>query len=161
MTRGWWNCWFHIIFTLSLPIRVIISDSRGCLINDNEICKELRSTMRLLIHIFGDILCIFSLPNINLKDRMRKLSTLSHILYHQYRQGSKFIPGQLCQDLQQMVQVSYCVCALLKVRGGGKIFIRSEGESIQQSTHHHSCTKLWHFRTMPETASWRGYQSNL
>ena len=65
----------------------------------------------------------FSAPEVNLRDQLMKLSTLSHILFHQYRlYGTKFLPGQLYHDLQRMVQGAYYSCVLLKHRGGGKMF---------------------------------------
>ena len=119
--------------------------------SDDQICKELRSSMRLLIHIFDGILCVFSQPEVNLKDQLRKLSILSHILYHQYKQyGTKFIPGQLYHDLQRMVQGSYYATALLKVKGGGKMYLYQLGtdqmekvfNTVRTITHARNCDIL-------------------
>ena len=90
--------------------------------SDNQICKELKYSIHILSKIFDGILCVFSSPTINLSEQLQKLSTLSHIMYHQYRQhGTKFVPGQLYHDVQRMVQASYFACALLKSIGGGKM----------------------------------------
>ena len=116
--------------------------------SDDQVCIELRNSISILIHMFDGILCVFSSPKINLRDQLTKLSTLSHILYHQYKQyGTKFIPGQLYHDLQRMVQGSYFACVLLKLRGGGKMYLYQLGtgqvekvfSTVRIITHSRNC----------------------
>ena len=60
----------------------------------DQVCEESMESIKILIHIFDGILCVFSSPTICLIEQLHTLSILSHILYHQYRHhGTKFIPG--------------------------------------------------------------------
>ena len=96
-------------------------------------------------------MCVFGSPTIHLCDRLRKLSTLSHILYHQDRQHrTKFIPRQLYHDVQRMIQASYFVCVLVKSRGAGKMYLHQMGTyqveklfgSVRTITHARNCVTL-------------------
>lgn len=117
----------------------------------NQVCCELLDSIHILITVFDGILCVFSSLTINLSDQLRKLSTLSHVLFYQYKlYGTAFIPGQLYHDLQRMVQASYYVCALQKSRGGGKVFLYQIGTdqlekvfgSVRTITHARNCDTL-------------------
>ena len=117
----------------------------------DQVCEELMESIKILIHIFDGILCAFSSPTICLIEQLQILSTLSHILYHQYRHyGTKFIPGQRYHDLQRMVQASFFACVLLKRKGGGKLYLYQLGtdqeeklfSSVRTITHARNCDAL-------------------
>lgn len=119
--------------------------------SDDQICCELLGSLKILEKMFDGICCFFSSPKIHLAEQLRKLSTLSHILYHQYQaHGTSFIPGQLYHDLQRMVQASFYICALYKARGGGKLYLYQLGtdqlemnfNSVRTITHARNCDCL-------------------
>ena len=86
----------------------------------DQVCCELMPSVRILVQIFEGITCIFRSPEIDLIEQLRTLSTLSHVIFHQWREnGTAFMSGQLYHDIQRMVQASYYACALMRERGGG------------------------------------------
>ena len=120
------------VLKLVEKINECISEMENC---DDQIYKELRKSVTILVYIFDGIICIFSSPKINLCDQLMRLSTLAHILYHQYREyGTKFMPGQLYHDLQRMVQASYYSCVVLKLRGGGNMYLYQLGTDQLENT---------------------------
>ena len=119
--------------------------------SEDQVCIELQNSVKILIHVFDGILCIFSSPKMSLREQLTKLSTLAHILHHQFKEfGTKFIPGQLYHDLQRMVQGAYFSCVLLKIRGGGKMYMYQLGTdqvenvfgTVRVITHSRNCDVL-------------------
>ena len=120
----------------------LVKSLKACIIfhqnSDDQVCCKLLASLKILEKIYDGIVCLFSSPKI--------FSTLSQVLYHQYQaHGISFIPGQLYHDLQRMVQASFYLCALYKVRGGGKFYLY-QLETDQLEMNFNSARTITHAR---------------
>lgn len=93
--------------------------------NDDPSVRASRRIIRLLGHLYRNLLETYMHPSLSLSDQLTRLSTAAHIILALYsREQGDFIPIQLYFDVMSMIKnVYFCVAKTQQDDPNGKFYI--------------------------------------